>query len=347
MRLMILGTGHMAEAHARAFAEIDGVEITACADRRAELAADFAQRHGIAAAYPSLDAALAAGGFDAVANVTPDAAHYGTTMRALAAGLHVFCEKPIATNSADADEMVFAARAAGVVHGVNLTYRNVSAIQRARELVAAGAIGALRHFEASYLQSWLNQSAWGDWRTEETWLWRLSTAHGSQGVLGDVGIHILDFLTYATESPVRSLTARLSTHCKAQDDRIGVYGLDANDSLSMTLELDNGASGVVHASRTAPGHLNDLSLKLWGESGGLHVTNEGPLGRLRICEGRRLETGTWCELPLSRVNTNYWRFAEAVETRRPMRPDFADAARLQRVIDAAFRSSAAAVEYVA
>ena len=61
---------------------------------------------------------------------------------------------------------------------------------------ATGAIGTVRHFEASYLQSWLTQPAWGDWRTRPQWLWRLSTAHGSKGVLGDVGIHILDFATF-------------------------------------------------------------------------------------------------------------------------------------------------------
>ena len=55
----------------------------------------------------------------------------------------------------------------------------------------------MRHVEASYRQSWLVGKHWGDWRTEPMWLWRLSEKHGSKGVLGDVGIHILDFATFA------------------------------------------------------------------------------------------------------------------------------------------------------
>ena len=65
--------------------------------------------------------------------------------------------------------------------------------EKAAQMVRDGAIGTIRHFEASYLQSWLTQPAWGHWDREPQWLWRLSTKHGSKGVLGDVGIHILDF----------------------------------------------------------------------------------------------------------------------------------------------------------
>ena len=71
--------------------------------------------------------------------------------------------------------MADAAERAGLVNMVNLTYRNVAALQKAREMVLAGEIGQVRHVEASYLQSWLVSKAWGDWRTESKWLWRLST----------------------------------------------------------------------------------------------------------------------------------------------------------------------------
>ena len=57
---------------------------------------------------------------------------------------------------------------------VNFTYRNAHAIQKARTIIDEGAIGVVRHIEASYLQSWLTAQHWGDWRTEERWLWRLS-----------------------------------------------------------------------------------------------------------------------------------------------------------------------------
>ena len=81
---------------------------------------------------------------------------------------------------------------------VNFTYRNAPAIWKARSMVTAGALGELRHVEAVYRQSWLVSRAWGNWREEDKWLWRLSRSHGSTGVLGDVGIHILDFAAYGS-----------------------------------------------------------------------------------------------------------------------------------------------------
>ncbi len=344
MRLLILGTGNMAGAHATQFAAIEGVTLAACVDIDAARAATFAHEHGIPKVYPSLTEAIAAGGFDAVANATPDPVHFPTTMEALEAGLHVFCEKPLATNHADALIMSETAQWKGVVNGVNLTYRNVAALQTAREIIAAGQLGEIRHFEAAYLQSWLTQPAWGDWKTEDRWLWRLSRDHGSNGVLGDVGIHIFDFATYAAGSAIRAITAQLKTFHKAPDDRIGQYILDANDSVVMTAELTCGATGVIHATRFASGHLNDLSLRIFGTEGGLEVTNAGPLGTLRICAGDDLETATWRDVALSPVASNYHRFAQAVIGRKgEMSPDFATATRLQAVIDAALAQEASAV----
>lgn len=76
-------------------------------------------------------------------------------MKLIAAGKHVFCEKPLALNGPDAFEMTEAAEQAGVVHMVNFTYRNAAALQMARTTIDDGTIGAVRHIEASYLQSWL------------------------------------------------------------------------------------------------------------------------------------------------------------------------------------------------
>ena len=335
MKLLILGTGSMANTHADAFKAIDGVELVASADLNPEAAQAFAKTHNMANAYGSLEDALAAGGFDAAVNATPDGAHYTTTLQLLKERIHVFCEKPLATNFGHAAAMTDAAKGAGLVNGVNLTYRNVSAIQKAHQLVAEGAIGEIRHLEASYLQSWLTQPSWGDWASEPRWLWRLSKDHGSHGALGDVGIHVLDFATYAAGAPVSAITCQLKTFDKAPNNQIGDYKLDANDSFTMTAELGNGAMGVIHASRFASGHINDLRLKLHGTKGGLEVTNEGPLGTLKICSGDDLLTARWKEVALEPVPTTYERFAEAVMNGAHMDPDFETAAKLQGVIDAA------------
>lgn len=159
IRLLILGTGGMANTHAMNFSTIGDVQLVAAVDLDMATVRAFAARHNIPNTFTSLDEAIAWGEFDAVTNVTPDRVHYPTTLKLLAAGKHVMCEKPLAENYAKADEMATAAEASGLVNMVNLTYRNVAQVQKARQMVLAGEIGKVRHIEASYLQSWLVSKA--------------------------------------------------------------------------------------------------------------------------------------------------------------------------------------------
>src|SRR5690606_28381698 len=184
-----------------------------------------------------------------------------------------------------------------------------------------------RHFEASYLQSWLTQPAWGDWQSESQWLWRLSTAHGSKGVLGDVGIHILDFATFIAGEEASEISARLATFDKAPGGQIGDYRLDANDSATMQLRLAGGALGVVHATRFASGHLNDLRLRIYGVKGGLEVRFENAVSHLSACLGDDLPSATWREIPCPAVPTVYQRFIAAIRGEGPADPGFDRGAR--------------------
>ena len=339
VRILILGTGGMARNHAEAFAAIPGVTLVAGIDTRAEQLAAFQKAHNIPNGFASVQEAIAWGEFDAVTNVTPDAAHYVTTLPFLAAGKHVLCEKPLATNAAHAEEMAAAAATAGVVNMVNLSYRNVPALQHAAQMVRDGAIGTIRHFEASYLQSWLTQPAWGHWDKEPQWLWRLSTKHGSKGVLGDVGIHILDFATFIAGMDATQVSCLLQTFDKAPGGQIGEYVLDANDSATMQVRLSNGALGTVAATRFATGHLNDLRLRLYGQTGGLEVTFEKAVSHLRACLGDDIQTGTWQDVDCPPVPTIYQRFVAAIRGEGPADPDFARGAALQRLLDKAVDSA--------
>ncbi len=341
VRLLIVGTGGMARHHAERFAAMPGVSLVAGIDTNPERLQAFNDTHGIPRGFASVQEALDWGEFDAVTNVTPDAVHHATTMPFLAARKHVLCEKPLAANYRDAREMADAAALAGVINMVNLTSRNVAAINEAARLVAEGAIGEVRHFEASYLQSWLTQPAWGEWSTSDTWLWRLSKGHGSMGVLGDVGVHILDFATFAAGSVPTNVSCRLATFDKAPGGRIGDYTLDANDSAVMHLRLANGATGVVHASRYASGHLNDLTLKLFGTKGGLEVQGSNEKSILRGSLGEDMRKGEWRDLPAPPVPTNYQRFIAAIRAGTPVLPDFARGAALQKVLDQAVASDEA------
>jgi predicted dehydrogenase len=338
MRLLVLGTGGMANSHAQHFAAIEGVELVGAVDVDPSRARAFAEQHGIPNVFTSLDDAIAWDGFDAATNATPDRAHHPTTLALLAAGKHVMCEKPLAENHAKADEMARAAEASGLVTMVNLTYRNVAPLQKARAMVLAGEIGHVRHVEASYLQSWLVSKAWGNWATESQWLWRLSTKHGSNGVLGDVGIHILDFAGYGAASDVEHVFARLRAFDKAPDNRIGEYDLDANDSFTMTVDFANGALGVIHASRWATGHLNELRLRMHGDRGALEVIHSTEGSRLRGCLGEDVEKAVWREIDAGTVPTNYQRFAAAVAANQQVEPGFRHAADLQKVLDLAIET---------
>ena len=124
---------------------------------RLKRAEAFAEKHGIdkAAVFTDVDEMLGAVDIDAVSNVTSDAFHMPISLRCIAAGKHVFCEKPLAVNYPDARRMAVAAKRKGVINMVNLSYRDASAIQKAQKLIADGVIGKVMHFEASYLQSWL------------------------------------------------------------------------------------------------------------------------------------------------------------------------------------------------
>ncbi len=339
-RILLLGTGLIASQHITEFGALEDCRIVACADAAPDRARAFAAANGIDQAFESLDEALAWGGFDGAINATPDGVHKATTLRLLSSGKHVFCEKPLAPSFTDASEMTEAAEGAGLVNMVNLFYRNSPALQLARRMVRDGVIGTLRHVEASYRQSWLVSKAWGDWRTEPVWLWRLSRAHGSMGVLGDVGIHILDFATYGANDEVKSLRADLVTFPKAPDDRIGDYVLDANDSFAMTARLKGGALATVTATRFATGHPNDLTLSLHGTAGALRIETDGRASRLLASRGKNIDTFRWRKVPTPPTIRNARSFVDAMASGRNNEPSFRRAAEMQRVIDAAARSAA-------
>lgn len=339
-RLLLLGTGGIAAHHVQEFAAIPQCVIAACVDRIPGRAEKFAAEKKIERHFESLDEAIAWGEFDAAINATPDGVHKATTLALVEAGKHVFCEKPLAPSYADALAMTEAADQAGLINMVNLTYRNSEALQMARRMVEAGEIGQLRHVEAAYRQSWLVSKAWGDAMSEPQWLWRQSTAHGSTGVLGDVGIHILDFASYGAAEDFVSLKADLVTFPKVEGDRVGEYVLDANDSVAMTARLSSGALATVVATRFATGYINELSLSLHGTKGGLKVVSDGSNSRLSACLGKDVDPARWQDLETPAVKRNARRFADALLSGTNGDPSFRRAADIQKLIDGAFDSSA-------
>jgi predicted dehydrogenase len=339
VRVALVGTGGMARHHVENFRAIPGCRLVACADVDRARAEAFAVTHGIPRAFGDLTSLLREAPCDAVSIVTPDRFHLPLTLEALRAGKHVLCEKPLALHRRDARRMLAAAVKAQRIHMVNLSYRNWPALQAVARRVRAGDLGELRHVEASYLQSWLVGNYWGDWRTSPTWLWRLSQRHGSLGVLGDVGVHIVDFAMFPA-GPIRSVSCQLKTFPKAPGNRIGEYRLDANDSAVLTVEFANGALGAIHTTRWSTGHKNRLYLKISGTEGAVEIDSERATDRYRLCHGPDVHTGRWREVRCKPTPTNHRRFIQAIKTGVQDQPDFGDGVLAQAVLDASFASAA-------
>jgi predicted dehydrogenase len=335
MRIAIIGTGSIADSHANAYEDLDEWKVVAACDIRPGKAESFAEEHDVPAVYADFRELLDSEELDAVSVCTWDEAHRPISVAAFQAGLHVMCEKPLANSYEDARAMAEAAADSGLVNIVNFSYRNAPAIQRARDYVQGGKIGTVRHVEASYFQSWLC----GAWFTEEMDRkppWRLSSER-SLGVLGDLGVHIIDFATY----PVGGITrvfCNLATYPKADTERVKGEKLDANDSAVINAEFANGALGTIHTTRRASGHSNSLRLRIYGEEASVVVDLDESWDSFRVATDGGWSKGEWETIECEPTPTNFQRFARSVETGQNDQPDFARAAAIQKVLDACVES---------
>lgn len=342
----IIGTGGMAHAHARNYSQMRGVMLCACHDVLPDRARSFAERHDFEHVAESVDELIER--CDAVSIVTPDDAHAALSLKVLRAGRHLLCEKPLTTTLADARKVARAARRAakrdGVIHMVNFSYRQSPAFDAAAKIVESGRLGEIRHVSGKYLQSWLIQSEWGHW-TGPGWLWRLQTARGAGGTLGDIGVHILDF-TGGVVGDIASVRCAMQTFPKIDRNgrkRTTFRGakLDANDSAAITLEFDNGAMGVIHTTRWAAGHGNRVALSVHGTRGAVDVDLTRNWSGVLTCTGAAVRKNQWTEKPLRPVPTIYQRFIRSIRRGENDQPDVVRGAQVQSWLDACQRSHAA------
>ncbi|MCY3021082.1 MAG: Gfo/Idh/MocA family oxidoreductase [Planctomycetota bacterium] len=338
VRIAIIGTGGMAGWHARRFSSIKASRLVACCDIVPGRAAAFAEQHKIPGAYESAEDMFAHEKLDAVSIVAVDRAHAPLALLAMKHGLHVMCEKPLATSLKDARRMAAEARQRKLLTAVNFSYRNNPATQKAAALVAAGRLGRIIHVEGSYLQSWLVSKIWGDWRTSEAMMWRLSTRHGSGGTLCDIGVHLYDLASFVVGDIV-ALTCDLKTFDKGVK-RIGQYVFDANDSMVATVHFKNGALGTLHSSRWAVGHANTVALRVYGDKGGLDLNLDRPApDTLRVCWGKNIAKAQWKPVPCPPVPDMAERFVTSLLTRKQGQTGFAGGARVQAYLEYSLRSA--------
>lgn len=223
---------------------------------------------------------------------TPGDSHRDIALAALAAGKHVFCEKPLANTLDEAREMRDAARRAyaesGAVAVVNFNYRRVPAVQLARKLVAEGRIGEVRHWRATYLQDFILDP-------EFPLIWRFQKEKAGSGALGDIGAHIADLgrfvvgdisrvvgtmETFIKERPLEEYSGGLSANASA--DGTGRGEVTVDDSAAFLARFENGATGTFEASRLAPGRKNRNSFEVNGSEGSISFDLER-MNELQVC----------------------------------------------------------------
>jgi len=340
IRIGVVGTGGMANGHAAAFQGTKGVTVTACCDVVEEKAGAFAEKHKIARIYTDYRKMLRDEALDGITNVTTDAMHAPISIAALRAGVHVLCEKPMAPTLAEARRMARAAKESRRINMIHFSKRNAAGLQAAKTLIRQGKIGRILHVEASYFQGWLAGATWDDWRRWPHRAWRLSTRHGSQGVLGDLGCHIYD-MAHVLCGDIATIDCRLATYKKGvRGERMGEYVFDANDSFVSTVVFANGAIGTVASSRWCTGHSNREFITVYGDRGAVEVDFEKGPNTYRFAKLGVNGKPAWQEVTCKPVPSLYTRFIRAIRSGRQDPCDFANGLKVQAYLHYSFASDA-------
>ncbi len=264
IRTGLLGSGFMARVHSSAVRTAGAVLVgiaTSSLDRAEAAAATL----GVARAEVDADALLAASDIDVVHICTPNATHAPLALAALRAGKHVVCEKPLATDVADARALVEAAAERGVVTAVPFVYRYHPMVREARARVARGEVGTLLSIDAAYLQDWMLLPGDANWRAD-------AAAGGPSRAFADIGSHLCDLVEFVAGERIARLTART----RRVFERRGDGAVTNEDIAALLVETESGAVGTLLVSQMAPGRKNALVLELHGSSESLRFEQERP-----------------------------------------------------------------------
>lgn len=258
LRVGLVGTGRIGATWIEALHASSTCELAAVVD----IDLEAARRAADVPYFDSLEAA-AETAVEALVIATPPKSHVALTLEACERGLHVLCEKPFATTSEDAHEMVRAAHRADVVLTMASKFRFVGDVQEAKRLLRSGAIGKLVLFENTFASPVDMRARWNS---------HADTSGG--GVLMDNGTHSLDLFRYFAGEPSR-LSAIVGP---------SLQGLDVEESVQLFLATDAGVHGDIELSWSLDKQGTDL-LRLHGTEGQIHVGWQG--SRLKTADGVR------------------------------------------------------------
>ncbi len=342
----VIGLGY-GRAHVPAFQASGGRVIAVC--QRDRVAAEaVAARYGVPAVFERWEELLERACPEIVAIATPPVLHHTIALRALAAGAHVLCEKPLAMTVAEARAMVDAAGRARRVAMTSFNWRFPAAMQELAARVRAGAFGRILHVIGRWQGGRMASET-------EPATWRADRAQAGHGVMGDQGVHVIDL--------VRMLFgefARVAAHAAVAYPGRSAPGVarpaDAEDFCAVIAELRSGAQVAFTATRVARG-TNEQGLEVYGTRGAAQYRMQrgGPRwweGELRVSEGGALQRVEPSAPPAPSVGEGdvgdvvgkatiaplVARLLEAIRSGTAPSPSFEDGARAQAVLEAVAES---------
>lgn len=372
LRIGMVGYGFMGRTHSNAYKRLNDffpVEhrpvLKAICGRNAEKAEAFAKNWGYERVETDWRNLVRANDIDLIDIGTPNDTHFEIAIEAVRNGKMVLCEKPLAMNVAQAEEMTRAVETAGVPNMVWFNYRRVPSIALAKQIIDEGRIGRSFHYRATYLQDWTISP---DVPQGGAGLWRLDVNAAGSGVTGDLLAHSIDTAMWLN-GPITRVTAMTKTFVKervhADTGTVQPVGID--DACMFLAEFANGSMGTFESTRYARGRKNFNTFEMNGEEGSLYFDLEEP-EYLQFFEYKQQQSGKKVESHLTgwrKIHTtnsehpymsHYWvpgtcigyehtflnalaDFVAGIESGRPTQPDFRCALQTQRVCDAVIESA--------
>jgi predicted dehydrogenase len=357
----LIGSGFMGRSHTLAFRAAPAIfaaeavpVLELLADIDEPTAARAAQSLGYTRATADWEALVRDPAVQLVDITTPNALHKPMALAAIAAGKHVYCEKPLAASAADAAAMAEAAQKAGVQTFVGFNYLKNPLLALARAMIEGGEIGSVVSFRGIHAEDYMADPA-------QPWTWRLDPA-GGHGAIADLGSHILSIARYLAGDIVE-VSGQIATVVKQRPAAPGsteMRQVAVDDQARALLRFASGATGSIEASWIATGRKMTIAFEITGTKGTIAFDQERmnelqvyTMGQPRGREGfRSILTGPehppygrFCPAPGHHIGYNDLKTIEvaaildALAGGPRFMPDFAEAARIQATVDAIVTSA--------
>jgi len=272
----IIGFGFMGKAHTYGYKTMPlyyrdlpfKIRLVGVCSRTLATAEKAKEELGFEFATDDLDELLACKDIQIVNICTPNLYHKEQILKALKAGKHVYCDKPLTVTYSEAQEVLQLTERSGLIHQVALQNRFFPSTMRAKELIQEGRLGRILSFRACYLHS-------GSVDPQKPFGWKQDKAMGG-GVLVDLGSHVLDLL-YHLLGEYASIMARTQIIYNRRPDREGrMMEMAADDAVYMIATMKNGSVGTIEASKIATGTNDELRVEIHGDQGALRFNLMDP-----------------------------------------------------------------------